>query len=113
MNNGSVNTIPDEGRRDGDHLLMKAADTLQEAAERLRNTNLSMAGEEIRIILQDAESIIEELKAAGGPDLDKIESGCQKNIQSVEHLIQDHPIPSVLVATGAGVLLGMLLSGRR
>ncbi len=37
------------------------------------------------------------------------EAGYHKAVEPVEAVIIDHPIPSVLVAAGLGVLLGMFI----
>ena len=44
-----------------------------------------------------------------GVKYQKIEADYHKRVEPVEHIIIDHPIPSVLIAAGIGALIGMLL----
>jgi ElaB/YqjD/DUF883 family membrane-anchored ribosome-binding protein len=38
-----------------------------------------------------------------------MEADYHKKAEPVEHIITDHPIPSVLIAAGIGALIGMLI----
>ena len=49
------------------------------------------------------------VQAEIGIKYQKIEADYHKRVEPVEHIIIDHPIPSVLIAAGIGALIGMLL----
>ncbi len=95
------------------HLKTEAAGALEAIARTLRSADASPGEEEIARLLNDAEILITELKTAADAEVQKIESEYRGQVESVEQVIADHPLPSVLIAAGAGILMGMLLSGRR
>ena len=95
------------------HLKTEAAGALEAIARTLRSADASPGEEDIARLLNDAETLITELKTAADAGVQKIESEYRGQVESVEQVIADHPLPSVLIAAGAGILMGMLLSGRR
>ena len=66
-------------------------------------------GEDIKNILLDVEDRVNQFKEAADAEYRKIEDGYNQTVEPIENVIMDHPIPAVLIATGMGVLLGMLL----
>ncbi len=70
---------------------------------------MAAKGEDLKHILRDIEAQVDQFKANLGEDYLKIESDYHKNTKSVEHVIIDHPVPAMLVAAGAGLLIGMAL----
>lgn len=94
-------------------LKTETAGALEEIARTLRSADASFGEEEIARLLKDAETLITKLKTAADAGIKGIESEFRGPVESVEQAITDHPLPSVLIAAGAGILMGMLLSGRR
>ena len=97
------------GVAEGDHLKIQTAKALEDAARKLRDTDVASKGEDIKNILHDVEYRVNQFKAECGDEYDRIETGYNERIEPVENIIIDHPIPAVLVATGIGVLIGMLI----
>jgi ElaB/YqjD/DUF883 family membrane-anchored ribosome-binding protein len=96
-----------------DQLKVQTADALEEAARKLRGIDLSEKADEVRKILQDAESRMNRFRDEAGIELEKIEAEYHKKVEPVENIIITHPIPSVLIAAGIGVLIGALISRGR
>jgi len=92
-----------------EHLKIQTAEALEDAARKLRKTDVSVRGEEVKHILHDVEHRVNQFKAEVGAEYHRIEEGYQQTVEPVENIIIDHPIPSVLVALGIGALIGMLL----
>jgi ElaB/YqjD/DUF883 family membrane-anchored ribosome-binding protein len=92
-----------------DHLKIQTAEALEDAARKLRRTDVAAKGEDVKRILHDVENRVNQFKAEVGAEYDKIEAGYHQSAEPVENIIIDHPIPSVLIATGIGVLIGMLI----
>jgi ElaB/YqjD/DUF883 family membrane-anchored ribosome-binding protein len=107
MNAGDrmVNT----GVAGADHLKIQTAEALEDAARKLRDTDVASRGEDIKNILHDVEHRVNQFKAEVGAEYDMIETGYHERMEPVENIISDHPIPSVIIAAGIGVLIGMLL----
>ena len=96
-----------------DQLRFQAADTLEEAAKKLRNADLSKTSEDVQEIIHGVQDKMEHLKEDIGARYHEIETEYYRQVEPVEHVIQDHPIPSVLVALGVGFLFGMLIGKYR
>jgi ElaB/YqjD/DUF883 family membrane-anchored ribosome-binding protein len=96
-----------------DHLKVQTADALEEAARKLRNVDISEKADEVKKILHDVESRINRFKDEAGVEFEKIDAEYHKKVEPVENIITAHPIPSVLIAAGIGVLLGALISRGR
>jgi ElaB/YqjD/DUF883 family membrane-anchored ribosome-binding protein len=94
---------------EADRMKIQTADALEEAARKLRNADLSEQGESVRNILHDVEDRIEQFKEDVGTRYQEIETEYHQRVEPVENIIIDHPIPSILVAAGVGVLIGMLI----
>jgi ElaB/YqjD/DUF883 family membrane-anchored ribosome-binding protein len=92
-----------------DHLKIQTVGALEDAARKLRNIDVASGGEDVKKILHDVESRVNKFKAEVGAEFDRIETGFHERMEPVENIIIDHPIPSVLIATGVGVLIGMLI----
>ena len=90
-------------------LKVQTADAREEAARKLRITDVSAKGEHVKQILQDVEERINQFKADVGVRYHTMEADYHKRAEPVEHIIIDHPIPSVLIAVGMGALIGMLI----
>ncbi len=71
---------------------------MEDAARRLRETDVSAKGEDIRHILQDVEVRVNQFRADVGAGYHRMEADYHKRVEPVEHVIIDHPIPSVLIA---------------
>jgi len=109
MANETANRMVKEGVAGAEHLKIQTADALEDAARKLRETDMSAKGEDIRHILQDVEVRVNQFRADVGAGYHRMEADYHKRVEPVEHIIIDHPIPSVLIAAGIGVLIGMLL----
>jgi ElaB/YqjD/DUF883 family membrane-anchored ribosome-binding protein len=96
-----------------DHLKVQTADALEEAARKLRNVDISEKVDDVRKILQDVESRMNRFRDEAGIEFEKIEAEYHKKVEPVENIITAHPIPSVLIAAGIGVLIGALISRGR
>jgi len=111
--NETVNRIVNEKVADAEVLKIQTADTLEEAARKLRTADVSAKGEDVKQILQDVEDRINQFKTDIGVRYHTMEADFHKRAEPVEHIIIDHPIPSVLIAVGIGALIGMLISKTR
>jgi ElaB/YqjD/DUF883 family membrane-anchored ribosome-binding protein len=107
--NATVNRIVNEKVADADILKTQTAEALEDAARKLRMADVSAQGEHVKQILQDVEDRVNQFKKEAGVKYDEMEAGFHKNMEPVETMITDHPIPAILVAIGVGVLAGMLI----
>ena len=96
-----------------DHLKVQTADALEEAARKLRNVDISEKADDVRNILQDVELRMNRFRDEAGIEFEKMEAEYHKKVEPVENIITAHPIPSVLIAAGIGVLIGALISRGR
>lgn len=96
-----------------DHLKVQTADALEEAARKLRNVDISEKTDEAKKILHDVESRMKQFRDEAGVEFEKIEAEYHKKAEPVENIITEHPIPSVLIAAGIGILIGALISRGR
>jgi ElaB/YqjD/DUF883 family membrane-anchored ribosome-binding protein len=92
-----------------DQMKVQTAEALEQAARKLRNVNVSEQTDDVRRILADVESRMNRFRDEAGIEFKKMETEYHKKVEPVEHIIIDHPIPSVLIAAGIGALIGMLL----
>jgi ElaB/YqjD/DUF883 family membrane-anchored ribosome-binding protein len=92
-----------------DQLKIQTAEALEDAARKLRRTDMAARGEDVKNILHDVEHRVNLFKAEVGAGYHRVEVGYNDAVEPVENIIIDHPIPSVLVALGIGALIGMLL----
>jgi ElaB/YqjD/DUF883 family membrane-anchored ribosome-binding protein len=95
----NVNQMVDTTVAKADHMKVQTADSLEELARKLREADISLKGDEVKAMLNDAEARIQELKA-----------DVEKKVEPVETFIVDHPFTSVLIAAGVGFLIGSLAS---
>jgi len=80
---------------------VQAADTLEEAARKLREMSITAKGEDVKAVLHDTGVRIDELKAE-----------VSKKVEPVEDFITEHPFVSIALAAGVGLLIGSLLARR-
>ena len=92
-----------------DHMKIQTAEAFEDAARRLRDTDVVSQGEDVKEILHNVEYRVNKFKKECGAEYDRIEAGYHQRVEPVEHVIIDHPIPSVLAAAGIGILFGMLI----
>ena len=109
MANDAGDRMVNAGVAGADHLKIQTAEALEEAARKLRRADVSATGEDVKHILHDVEDQVNHFKAEVGAEYRKIEADYHERVEPVEHIIIDHPIPSVLIAAGVGVLIGMLI----
>ncbi len=109
MPNEAVNRIVNEKVARADILKAQTAKTLEDAALKLRSADISTQGEELKHILYDVEAQVYQFKKEAGVKYDEMEACFHKNMEPVETMITDHPIPAVLAAIGVGFLAGMLI----
>ena len=110
MSEETVERIPVRGISGAENLKLQTAEALEEAARKLRNADMSINDEEVQNILHGVHDRVEHLKEEIGAKYQEIEIEYHKRAEPVENIICEHPIPSVLVALGVGVLFGMLIS---
>ncbi len=101
--------MADAGVAMADQMKIQTAEALENAARRLRDTDVASRGEEIKEILHDAEFRVSQFKKNCEAGFERIEAGYHHSVEPVENIIIDHPIPAVLISTGIGFLIGMLL----
>jgi ElaB/YqjD/DUF883 family membrane-anchored ribosome-binding protein len=109
MSNETAERMVNAGVAGADHLKLQTAEALEDAARKLRRADVSARGEDVKQILQDVEDRVNQFKVDVGTGYHRIEESYHHGVEPVENIIIDHPIPSVLVAAGLGVLIGMLL----
>jgi ElaB/YqjD/DUF883 family membrane-anchored ribosome-binding protein len=104
--NDTINRIGDVKVTDAEILKVQTADALEEAARKLRIPDVSAKGEDVKQFLQDVEDRVNQFKADVGVRYHTMEADYHKRVEPVEHIIIDHPVPSVLIAVGTGALIG-------
>jgi ElaB/YqjD/DUF883 family membrane-anchored ribosome-binding protein len=109
MSGDTAERMVNAGVAGADHLKIQTAEALEDAARKLRKTDVAAKGEEVKYILQDVEDKVNQFKEEVGAGYHTMEAGYHQSVEPVENIIIDHPIPAVLVAAGAGLLLGMLI----
>jgi ElaB/YqjD/DUF883 family membrane-anchored ribosome-binding protein len=102
--------MPNKGISGAENLKLQTAEALEEAARKLRSADMSVNDEEVQNILHGVHDKVEHLKEEIGTRYQEMEIEYHKRAEPVENIICEHPIPSVLVALGVGVLFGMLIS---
>ena len=96
-----------------DTVKIQAAEALEEAARRLRNADISVNTDDVKNILYGVHDQVDHFRDELGTKYHEIEAEYQRQVEPVETIICDHPIPAVVVAMGFGFLLGMLISRSR
>jgi ElaB/YqjD/DUF883 family membrane-anchored ribosome-binding protein len=109
MSNETAERMVNAGVAGADHLKLQTAEALEDAARKLRRADVSARGEDVKQILQDVEDRVNLFKADVGAGYRTMEAGYHQRVEPVENIIIEHPIPSVLIEAGVGVLIGMLL----
>jgi ElaB/YqjD/DUF883 family membrane-anchored ribosome-binding protein len=109
MANETTDRVVNAGVAGADSLKIQTAEALENAARKLRSADVSAKGEDVKHILQDVEDQVNQFRAEVGDRYRKIDACYHKKVEPVEHIITDHPIPSVLIAAGIGALIGMLI----
>ena len=110
MADETVDNIVSAGVFRADSYKIQTAEALEEAARRLRSADISAQGEDVRHILSNVESRVNQLKTQVNAGYERVEADYHKNVEPVENIIIEHPVPAVLIAAGLGVLIGMLIS---
>jgi ElaB/YqjD/DUF883 family membrane-anchored ribosome-binding protein len=113
MAEDSFERMADKGFAGADNLKLQTADALEEAARRLRNAEISVNNEDLQDILHGVQDEMDHFRKELGTRYHEVEAGYREQVEPVENMICDHPIPAVLVAVGFGFLLGMLISRAR
>jgi len=93
-----------------DQIKLQTADALEEAARKLRNAEISLNSEEVQNILHGAQDKIDQYREELGVKYHEMEMEYERQVEPIENIICEHPIPAVLVAIGFGFLFGMLIS---
>lgn len=109
MSNETADKMVTAGIARADSYKIQTAEALEEAARKLRNADVSAKGDDVRNILSNVETRVNQLKTEVGEGYARVEADYHKRVEPVEHIIIDHPIPAVLIAAGIGVLIGMLI----
>jgi len=110
MTKDAVEPKTDKSISGAEHLKLQTAEALEEAARKLRNADMSINDEDVQNILHGVQDRVDHFKEELGERYQEMEIEYHKRAEPVENIIIDHPIPSVLVAVGFGVLFGMLIS---
>jgi ElaB/YqjD/DUF883 family membrane-anchored ribosome-binding protein len=109
MTGDTVDRMVNKGVSGADHMKLQTAEVLEEAARKLRSVNMSTHGEDVKHILHDVESRMNQFKAEAGVKYHEWEADYHEKMEPVETMISDHPIPAVLIAISVGFLVGMLI----
>lgn len=110
MSEDTINRVVNKTVAEADTMKLRTAEALEEAARKLRSSDISARGDEVKHVLHDAEARIHQFKDEVGMKYHEIEAEYHKKVEPVETIISDHPIPAVMVALGVGFLFGMLIS---
>ena len=70
---------------------------------------MSVDDENVQNILHSVQDRVDHFRDELGERYQEMEIEYHKRAEPVENIIIDHPLPSVLVALGFGVLFGMLI----
>jgi ElaB/YqjD/DUF883 family membrane-anchored ribosome-binding protein len=104
--------MSDDNLSETDNLKNQTIDALEEAARTLRNADISLNKEKVENILYGVQDQMDQYKEEIGAKYHEMEAEYHKQVEPVENIICDHPIPAVMVALGIGFLFGMLISRR-
>ena len=96
----------------GTDLKNQTIEALEEAARKLRNSDMPANGENVENILDGVQDQIDVYKEQIDAGYHEMEEEYHTLVKPVENIICDHPIPAVIVAMGLGLLFGMLISRR-
>lgn len=110
MSENTIERMAEKGISEADHLKNKTIDALEEAAQKLRNADMSVSKEHVQNILHNVQDQMDVYKEEIGTKYHEVEAEYHKQVESVENVICEHPIPAVMVALGIGFLFGMLVS---
>ncbi|MEI8330092.1 MAG: DUF883 C-terminal domain-containing protein [Methanomicrobiales archaeon] len=113
MSNETSDIVETSGDTPSDRDMIQTAEALEEAAHRLRSANISANCNDVNSLLNDVKLQVLRIKREVSNGYGKDETDYQKKIEPVEQVIITHPIPSILIAAGIGVLIGMLLFKNR
>ena len=109
MSDEIIDKMETLGDASAESFKIKTAEALEEAARKLRSADISVKDEDVRNILSDVESRVNEFKITARAGIEKFEADYHKTVEPVERIIIEHPIPAVLIAAGIGVLIGILI----
>jgi ElaB/YqjD/DUF883 family membrane-anchored ribosome-binding protein len=109
MSPDTADRMVNAGVSGADHLKIQTAEALEDAARKLRRADVSAKGDEAKHILHEVEDRVNLFRAEVGAEYRHLEADYHESMEPVENIIIDHPIPSVLVAAGVGLLIGMLI----
>ncbi len=93
-----------------DQIKLQTAEALEEAARKLRNAEISLNSEEVQNILHGVQDKMDQYREELGAKYHEMEMEYERQVEPIENIICEHPIPAVLVAIGFGFLFGMLIS---
>jgi len=88
---------------------LQTAEALEEAARKLRTTEMPVTSEEFQDMLHGVQDKMDHLREEIGARYHELETEYHRQVEPVEDIICEHPIPAVLVAIGFGFLIGMLV----
>jgi ElaB/YqjD/DUF883 family membrane-anchored ribosome-binding protein len=109
MSNETADKMVTVGDASVNSYKIKTAEALEEAARKLRRADISVKDEDVRNILSDVESSVNQFRTEVSAGYERIEADYHKKVEPLERIIIEHPIPAVLIAAGIGVLIGMLI----
>lgn len=110
MTENTIDRLAEKGISEADHLKNQTIDALEEAARKLRNADMSVSREHVQTILHNVQDQMDVYKEEIGAKYHEVEEKYHQQVEPVENIICEHPIPAVMVALGIGFLFGMLVS---
>ena len=105
-------SMTEDGISGTDRLKNQTIEALEEAARKLRSSDISVNRENVENILHGVQEQMDVYKEQIGAKYHEMEEQYHQQVEPVENIICDHPIPAVMVALGIGFLFGMLISRR-
>jgi ElaB/YqjD/DUF883 family membrane-anchored ribosome-binding protein len=113
MADDTIDRMANKGFAGADKLKLQTAEALEEAARKLRSAEMSVNNEDVKNILHGVQDKVDHFREEIGAKYHEVEAEYQMQVEPVENIICEHPIPAVLVAVGFGFLFGMLISRSR
>lgn len=113
MSNTPQNPNPAEGQSAGAH--GEGTQRFREASEQITQKAAHMREDlaDIQSAAKDlAQEQIEHLRGAASEYLDQGREKARELSETLEHRIREQPVRSVMMAAGAGVVLGLLFARR-
>jgi len=127
--------LEEKAQKEFEELKKEAAAAMEEAAKKLKNARSKIEGEELEALVKDMEKTLHSLVPEKMVDTAEVQEKVkevvhdaedtiktvaereaeimQERVETVESFVADHPIASITIAAGAGVLVGLIAAKLR